>query len=531
MATPKTIEEFRALIKPGMLDSRGRFKGPDSGVNFMLEGMTPEEAYATATRKITGPNDDVGIGAGGSNESYDAIAQQMLDPNWRSGPDNGGGFLGGLGRAGQGIFDGVKTNPALMAAATAGLAQYAGVPQFQGTPTGDATRAALYSDAGYGAMATPGEMAGTAGATTASGAFPLDPITPGTVPPLSSSEIAGLGSGTTATGAPFELTPIVPGDIPPLTQEQLASIGGEAGKTSYAAAAAAARNGSTFAQLAKTYGPSVAKLAVAAVASKAANDGGASTSSPSGANVDDLVSHAFGNTKSMEADYNTLFKPWAIDQVGKATARGDAGYDTLIGLASAPNKNLASFQTYVDRVGSQGYRDQQRGQAMGEVQQQADIGLGSARRAAMARGVDPSKFALQANANSINTAAAKTKAAADAETGAWDQWGKGAQTAAGMHMADSTNRANLVTGANNLGGAGLAAGTKVAAIDSGYRGGLTSGFNNTLSTVTGANNAANNQANYDKEHGLSGIVNAGLATAATKWLTDKGSDAITNIFE
>ena len=347
----------------------------------------------------------------------------------------------------------------------------------------------------------------------------------------------GLSAGAVASGAslPFELSPIAVPEIGELTAAEMTALGG--GAESIAATDAAAKaaaiasaRGMSAMDILKEWGPTAGKLIVGALAAKAADQSNGTNSGSGSSSIDGLVSAALGNTKSMQDDYNNLFKPWAIDQVGKATARGDAVYDQLMGLASAPNKNLASYQTYVDRIGSQGYRDQQRGQAMGEVQQQSDMGLASARRAAMARGVDPGKFALQANANSINTAAAKTKAAADAETGAWDQWGKGAQTASGMQIQDAQSRANLVTGANNVGLSGFNAGSKLALVDGGYRGGLTSGYNSTLGALTGATNAANNQSNYDKEHGLSGIVNAGLATAATKWLTDKGSDAISNIF-
>ena len=408
-----------------------------------------------------------------------------------------------------------------------------------------ATAAAMYYGAGALNSALAPTTAGLAPATGAAGAalpFELAPITVPEIGGLTATEMAAVGNGTVGTAGavtagatlPFELGPINVPPIEGLTAAEMTALGGgtegiAATDAAAKAAAIASAKGMSTAEIIKTWGPTAAKLVIGALAAKAADQpSGQGTGS---ASIDSLVSQALGNTANMESDYNNLFKPWAIDQVGKASARGDAGYDQLMGLAGAQNKNLASYQTYVDRIGSQGYRDQQRGQAMGEVQQQSDMGLASSRRAAMARGIDPSKFALQANANSINTAAAKTKAAADAEAGAWDQWGKGAQTAADMTMRDNTSRANLITGANNLGLSGFNAGTKLATVDGAYRGGLTSGYNNTLSTMTGANNSANSQANYDKEHGLSGIVNAGLATAATKWLTDKGSDAISNIFE
>lgn len=488
MANQISFADFQKAIKPGMLGPDGRFKSPQAGGgNYQAEGMTPEEFYRFMTTQVEDP-----MARDGSDGGY--RDRGPADASWIEGAQKTGAAgefwtllpmaltAGAYGAAGG--FGG------------AGAAEGAGLSTAGGGATGAA------ADFGAGTYAAGAEgLAANSGMTLAEQYAAYGAGGGGVTGGLSTGTVGGF------TGA----------------------AGGDLVGTAASGATAMAKGGSTMAEIAAKYGPQVAKMAVAALVSGAANDGGATGGSSS--NVDSLVSSAFGNTKSMENDYNTLFKPWAIDQVGKATARGDAGYDALTGLASAPNKNLASYQTYVDRIGSQGYRDQQRGQAMGEVQQQSDIGLGSARRAAMARGVDPSKFALQANASSISTAAAKTKAAADAEGLAWDQFGKGAQTAAGMHIADTSNRANLITGANNLGAQGLNAGTKVATVDGAYRGGLTSGYNSTLGTVTGANNSANNQSNYEREHGLSGIVNAGLATAATKWLTDTGSDAVSNILK
>ncbi len=551
MATQQvSFSDFQKRIKPGMLDANGRFKGPDSGVNHYLEGMTPEEAYTAATVIPDTPKafDDV---RQNTPLASDGGRSMYLDPAWRPGEDVGGGIAGGLGRGFQGMLDGVTSNPALMAAATAGLASYAGVSgftgagetagEFAGMGTSPGWSAAMDSQAanlGFGsaqAAIDAGVMAPSGGLIPAAGSAGAAAVANGTAP------AGGLGSGTfnLEGSIPDTTSSVIQGPGtglstgtygPPTGGAATTAAGTMIGDgTAVAGAQAMANSGSSMVEIAKKYGPQIAKMVMAAGASAIANDGGA-TGGGVNANVDSMISSALGNTKSMENDYNTLFKPWAIDQVGKATTRGDAGYDALTGLASAPNKNLAAYQTYVDRVGSQGYRDQQRGQAMGEVQQQSDIALGGARRAAMARGVDPSKFALQANANSINTAAAKTKAAADAEGLAWDQYGKGAQTAAGMHIADTSNRANLTIGANNLGAQGLNAGTKLATVDGAYRGGLSGQYNSTLGAVTGATNSANNQSNYEREHGLSGVINAGLATAATKWMTDKGGDAIGNFF-
>lgn len=113
----KSKEDFMATVKPEMLDAQGKFKGPQAGVNFALEGMTPEEAYATAQgMNDIGPwSDDNRLGKPYNVEQ----ANVLLDAGWRAGPDNGGGFLGGVGRAVQGTWDGIRTNPALMAGLSA----------------------------------------------------------------------------------------------------------------------------------------------------------------------------------------------------------------------------------------------------------------------------------------------------------------------------------------------------------------------------------------------------------------------------
>lgn len=528
MATKQTFEQFLKTIRPEQLGPDGKFLAPKSGTNFQAEGLTPREYYDLRI------NDKRDTGRfQGSGDDMSSVMEDVgsVNADWVEGPRNNGMWGGLTDGVNQMIND--KKFQAGLAAVIGGGYMFGGesLAGAGATAGGGATGAAADFGAGtYAAGATP--SAATAATAAAPAAAGLSSVAPGTIgsgtfaldasiPEMASSVVAGPGT-TMSTGF------YGPGLAGGATDAAGAIIGSGTAAEG-AAAIAAANSGMPIAEIAKKWGPSIAKMVIAGGASAIANDGGA-TGGGVNANVDSMISSALGNTKSMENDYNTLFKPWAIEQVGKATQRGDAGYDALTGLASAPNKNLAAYQTYVDRVGSQGYRDGERGKAMAEVQQQSDIGLGSARRAAMARGVDPGKFALQANANSINTAAAKTKAAADAEGLAWDQFGKGAQTAAGMHIADTNNRANLITGANALGAQGLNAGTKLATVDGAYRGGLSQQYNSTLGAVTGAKNSENAQSNYEREHGLSGVINAGIATAATKWLTDKGGDAIGNFF-
>ena len=111
--------DAQVAAHPERLGADGRFLGPGAGVNYMLEGWTPDDVRAVYNRP-DGPQID-----GGGDASYrDASDAALLNTDWRTGPNNGGGFLGGIGRMGQGLFDGIRTNPAIMAALTAGAGSY-----------------------------------------------------------------------------------------------------------------------------------------------------------------------------------------------------------------------------------------------------------------------------------------------------------------------------------------------------------------------------------------------------------------------
>lgn len=124
----KSKEDFMATIKPGMLDEQGRFKGPQAGVNFMLEGMTPDDAYSrfsspSQPKSIDGDEGDTSSLSYWQNKQ-NAIngANATLDAGWREGPDNGGGFIGGLGRFAKGVL----SIPPISMALTAGMAPMLG---------------------------------------------------------------------------------------------------------------------------------------------------------------------------------------------------------------------------------------------------------------------------------------------------------------------------------------------------------------------------------------------------------------------
>jgi hypothetical protein len=116
-APQMTLDQFKATVTPNMLGADGTFKAPSAGVNYMLEGLTPEQAYATVQ-----PQNRPEIDGGGNTYQTDpGFQREFLNPAWRAGPDNGGGMLGGVTRAVGNLGTGIAHNPALMAALTAGV--------------------------------------------------------------------------------------------------------------------------------------------------------------------------------------------------------------------------------------------------------------------------------------------------------------------------------------------------------------------------------------------------------------------------
>jgi hypothetical protein len=124
----KTQEQFMATVKPEMLDAQGKFKGPQAGVNYIFEGMTPDDAYSRFSsqhqpKSIDGDEGDTSSLSYWQNKQ-NAIngANATLDAGWREGPDNGGGFIGGLGRFAKGVL----SIPPISMALTAGMAPMLG---------------------------------------------------------------------------------------------------------------------------------------------------------------------------------------------------------------------------------------------------------------------------------------------------------------------------------------------------------------------------------------------------------------------
>ena len=136
----KTKEEFMATVKPEMLDAQGHFKGPQAGVNYMFEGMTPDDAYSRFSsqhqpKSIDGDEGDTSSLLYWQNRQ-NAIngANATLDAGWREGPDNGGGFIGGLGRFAKGVL----SIPPISMALTAGMTPMLGEAIGSATGMGEA---------------------------------------------------------------------------------------------------------------------------------------------------------------------------------------------------------------------------------------------------------------------------------------------------------------------------------------------------------------------------------------------------------
>ncbi|QTN27871.1 LysM peptidoglycan-binding domain-containing protein [Rhodoferax sp. AJA081-3] len=121
---PQTRAEFETTIEPWMLDTNGRFKGPNDGVNYRWEGMTPDEVFQSWQPVPFDPT-MARDGADGTQPQICYLpGQAPYDPinlHWEPGYDNGGGVLGGMVRAVGNLGTGVAKNPALMMALTAGV--------------------------------------------------------------------------------------------------------------------------------------------------------------------------------------------------------------------------------------------------------------------------------------------------------------------------------------------------------------------------------------------------------------------------
>ena len=120
------VADFKAQVAahPEWLGADGAFKGPQSGANYQMEGLTPDIVINGALHPYQKPETDGNENAN-SPQATDMAFQgesALAHPQWMSGPDNGGGVFGGLARAIGNTATGIAHNPALMAGVTAGLA-------------------------------------------------------------------------------------------------------------------------------------------------------------------------------------------------------------------------------------------------------------------------------------------------------------------------------------------------------------------------------------------------------------------------
>jgi hypothetical protein len=120
----QTREEFMATVKPEMLEG-GKFKGPAGGVNYRWEGMTPEQVFEYRQKQLAPADPNMAMD-GDKNPVYlpGNGLNDEINLNWEAGPDNGGGLLGGVARGIGGIATGIAKNPALLAAASAGIGEF-----------------------------------------------------------------------------------------------------------------------------------------------------------------------------------------------------------------------------------------------------------------------------------------------------------------------------------------------------------------------------------------------------------------------
>ncbi|QTN30406.1 hypothetical protein HZ993_11880 [Rhodoferax sp. AJA081-3] len=92
---PQTRAEFETTIEPWMLDTNGRFKGPNDGVNYRWEGMTPDEVFQSWQPVPFDPS-MARDGADGTQPQICYLpGQAPYDPinlHWEPGYDNGGAY-------------------------------------------------------------------------------------------------------------------------------------------------------------------------------------------------------------------------------------------------------------------------------------------------------------------------------------------------------------------------------------------------------------------------------------------------------
>lgn len=222
--------------------------------------------------------------------------------------------------------------------------------------------------------------------------------------------------------------------------------------------------------------------------------------------IQSLFSHPSANSAGVQA----------IDAYGKNVAAA-AGQGALFSGQTGQGLTRSyvddyqpydrKYMDYVDSIGTNAYRANQRGQAMTAVQQQGDQQQAALRRQAMAAGVnygDP-RFAFMQGQNASNTALNKVMAAMASDRSARDEWAKGlgAINAMGLKVGE--------LGLKNMGLAGDLAKVGMVGADLGAAASdratnaaanATSAQASSTSAGAAAQNAATNATNADNNYQL-----------------------------
>lgn len=180
-----TYEDFLKLVQPNMLDANGRFRGPDAGVNYQAEGMTPQEFYDFMNQQVEAPNARDGADAG-------PRARGVADPRWQPGVvSTKAGLLGNWG-----------VPLAMLASVYGGGALLGG----GGSATGGAVGGLGATEGTLGLASTSPVVGGTAGVTaTDLGAL-------GSAGGVAGGGYGALGSGTYGLGGSLT-TGAYPGSV------------------------------------------------------------------------------------------------------------------------------------------------------------------------------------------------------------------------------------------------------------------------------------------------------------------------------
>lgn len=279
--------------------------------------------------------------------------------------------------------------------------------------------------------------------------------------------------------------------------------------------------------------------------------------------ANDYLSGLFGNGSGVGA----------VDTYGKNVAAGAAQGALSAGQTGMRMSDMylkdyqpydKKFMGYVDSIGTDGYRAQQRGQAMTGVQQQIDAQQQAQARRMAAMGVNPNsaRFAATNGLLAQQGALSKTMAGMGADRNAREEWksGLGAINAMGLKMGELGTKNMAV--ASDLGRTGLAAADLGAAAgdrNTQANASATSAGASAMNAGTAAAKLGMDQEQFNKNYGLNlgrlaldretlttgnafkqqGVdeksfgnsLVSGLAGAGTKWLfTKDGMSTMKDLF-